>query len=368
MPISAPLGAEFPALPPVPVGARAATRGRRGIGGPGAELRKGTVTARCERTGTVDIAYDDGKTWAGCPERHLLVLRTEGGGEEAENEWDWYLPEGPGRPRVALHRVEPGAWSDRASLDAIFAQIVANFRPHTVRYSNTNPKIAAADAANFDGVVENEYVHGTSEAPTQWKASAYCDLDPEMAGAMQRNITVDKELREICDPLLRYCDERFVAFYERLHGRGAVKDLGRMQSFITRYRPVRGESGLLRHVDGAQVDGSAILALPTPTEFEAGGVTVWERLDGQRDDEGELKEVEYPYPMAPGDMCLLDSCVWHQGNPITAGERWSLVIFYRVTRKKPGSRLGDALRMAARDGILHSAIAASQLRTSEQQR
>ena len=62
--------------------------------------------------------------------------------------------------------------------------------------------------------------------------------------------------------------------------------------------------------------------------FVGGGVTVWE---------GE-PEVAYDYPMHPGDMCFLDNYVWHQGNPITAGERWSLVIFY-ATKHAPGNRL-----------------------------
>lgn len=43
-------------------------------------------------------------------------------------------------------------------------------------------------------------------------------------------------------------------------------------------------------------------------------------------------------------MCLLDNYVWHQGNPIRSGERWSLVIFYAV-RPATQSRL---LRVVAR--------------------
>ena len=36
--------------------------------------------------------------------------------------------------------------------------------------------------------------------------------------------------------------------------------------------------------------------------------------------------------MNEGDICFLDKLVWHQANPITAGERWVLVIFYRTFR------------------------------------
>ena len=66
----------------------------------------------------------------------------------------------------------------------------------------------------------------------------------------------------------------------------------------------------------AQVDGSLILALPTDVEWRGsgGGVTVWE---GPEED-----EVQWDYPMNPGDVCFLDHYVWHQGNPITTGERW----------------------------------------------
>ena len=36
----------------------------------------------------------------------------------------------------------------------------------------------------------------------------------------------------------------------------------------------------------------------------------------------EEDEVQWDYPMNPGDVCFLDHYVWHQGNPITTGERW----------------------------------------------
>ena len=64
-------------------------------------------------------------------------------------------------------------------------------------------------------------------------------------------------------------------------------------------------------------------------------------------------EVTYKYPMAAGDMCMLDNYVWHQGNPITAGERWSLVIFYAVSNKTAQTsntqRLLQTMKRAAMD-------------------
>ena len=59
-------------------------------------------------------------------------------------------------------------------------------------------------------------------------------------------------------------------------------------------------------------------------------------------------EQPHMFPMEAGDVCLLDNFVWHQvmcalqsyqtnqlllqGNPITSGERWALVIFYSVRK------------------------------------
>merc|ERR1711998_608564 len=70
--------------------------------------------------------------------------------------------------------------------------------------------------------------------------------------------------------------ELFVPWYEKIHGEGSVLALSRMQSFVTRYRARPNENALLRHIDGALVDGSLILALPTDVPFEGGGVTVWD--------------------------------------------------------------------------------------------
>ena len=96
----------------------------------------------------------------------------------------------------------------------------------------------------------------------------------------------------------------------------------RLQSFVTRYRPNVDETHLPRHIDGANVDGSLVLGLPTYSGFgDSGGLTVW---DGEADGE------TFVYPVACGDACLLDSRVWHQSNPISHGERWVIVIFYEV--------------------------------------
>ena len=97
----------------------------------------------------------------------------------------------------------------------------------------------------------------------------------------------------------------------------------RLQSFITRYRPLPGEASLPKHVDGISLDGSLVIGLPTSRPFAGGGLTVWE---GNPDD----PDASHFFPMHPGDACFLDRLVWHQANPVTAGERWAIVIFYKA--------------------------------------
>ena len=83
---------------------------------------------------------------------------------------------------------------------------------------------------------------------------------------------------------------------------------------------------LLQHVDGVQIDASIVIGLPTDKQWEGGGLTVWD---------GKPERQQFDYSMPPGSACFLDRMVWHQANPVTSGERWALVIFYKV-------RTGDA--------------------------
>lgn len=221
---------------------------------------------------------------------------------------------------------------DRDALNSAFLAIKRVFVPQSVKYSNTNPKIAATDGH-----------HGKD---IEWKVSCYIDL-AEHRGAMQKGIEPSAAMREACADLLERCDDIFTAWYTSVHGEGSVRKLTRRQSFVTRYRPLPQQSGLLRHVDGADVDGSLILALtgetgegdPIDIPFAGGGVTVW---DGE-------PEVARHYAMRPGDICTLDNCVWHQGNPISAGERWALVIFYDVGQTHKMRRLARIVLKAAQE-------------------
>jgi len=201
------------------------------------------------------------------------------------------------------------------------------------------------------------------------------EVDNATPGAAQRGVACDPDLLDVMAPLLEQCNAQFTQWYESLHGKGSVPQLKRLQSFVTRYRPLPHENALLRHVDGAHVDGSVILALPTDSPFAGGGVTVWEptpspqlpppskppaqqkpqqqqQQQEQHTSRGATQptstaavtdagvssgvgeelaskmprppgcasvsackgrpELAYTYPMPPGSLCLLDNCVWHQ--------------------------------------------------------
>merc|ERR1719434_672944 len=129
-------------------------------------------------------------------------------------------------------------------------------------------------------------------------------------------------------PILTLCTDAFAAWHCR---RAAVPSVhvSIMNGFVTRYRPVHEEDQLKKHIDGSNVDGSVILALPTDDPFEGGALHVW---DGK-------PQKEFVYRMQPGDAIFLDNAVWHQAKPITAGTRWALVLFLRL-RTPAGTTVG----------------------------
>ena len=220
-------------------------------------------------------------------------------------------------------------------LEELFPKIKEVFQPHVVKYKNTNNYIRKEDAAQSGT--------GGTQEKVDWKVSSYMELHGSLGGQMQKQVQCDLRLLSLCLPMLQKCDELFSEWYCSKKGAGAIHELVRLQSFITRYRVNSDESaGLLRHIDGVQVDGSVILALPADADKDwrgtGGGVTVWE---GPEED-----EVQWDYAMEPGDICFLDNYVWHQGNPIKKGERWALVIFYR-TKKVKGTRFSRMFLKAA---------------------
>uniref|UniRef100_A0A7S4C089 Fe2OG dioxygenase domain-containing protein n=1 Tax=Chrysotila carterae TaxID=13221 RepID=A0A7S4C089_CHRCT len=207
------------------------------------------------------------------------------------------------------HELLQGA-VDSDRLQRIFADIVKAFDPQQVDYSN------AAYGKNH------------------WQLSCFMEYSSGVA-AGSIDLSRGAPLMAVCCDVLRECDDIFLRWYEQSHPcpKTATRSLTRLQSFVTRYTPKPEETHLPRHIDGANVDGSLVLGLPTHEAFEGGGLTVW---DG--DGESEV----FRYPVGVGDVCLLDSRVWHQSNPVLSGERWVIVIFYQVCTSKGGSNRGGA--------------------------
>jgi len=196
-------------------------------------------------------------------------------------------------------------------LQAAFDAIRAAFRPQQVDYSNT------------------------AYGKDHWNLSCFMEYTNGVA-TKKVDLASGQPLMQVCEGILADCDACFLKWYDTLHPRAkdSTRTLVRMQSFVTRYRPNPDETHLPRHIDGANVDGSLVLGLPTYSEFgDSGGLTVW---DGENDAE------QFRYPVASGDACMLDSRVWHQSNPISHGERWVIVIFYEV--KTSGKQKGEAPR------------------------
>eukprot|EP00613_Pedinella_sp_CCMP2098_P028494 CAMPEP_0171703688 /NCGR_PEP_ID=MMETSP0991-20121206/12263_1 /TAXON_ID=483369 /ORGANISM="non described non described, Strain CCMP2098" /LENGTH=402 /DNA_ID=CAMNT_0012293115 /DNA_START=64 /DNA_END=1272 /DNA_ORIENTATION=- len=361
--------------------------------------------------GTFSLTYEDGDFWANVPADRITTV--DGVGLVPSHS---LLPAAAAlvglEPSKLRHSVVEGA-VDAELLARVFPEIKSVFVPQVVKYSNTNPDIADEDGGS----------HGEK---IDWKVSSYMEVDTATTpGAAQKNVRCDLRLKHVCQPLLDQCNAVFTSWYERQHGAGSVKELVRLQSFVTRYRPLPNENALLRHIDGAHVDGSIILALPTDKPWSGGGVTVWEHSSpestssptsslraaeaeaaaaaaarvagvapehgaaetvvaaaatrvaaasslasgdsgriGRTDGSGGLQpragtkegEVAFEYPLRAGDLCLLDNYVWHQGNPITHGERWSLVIFYAV-QEACTSRLLNIVKKAAAAKLRESSTA-----------
>lgn len=89
------------------------------------------------------------------------------------------------------------------------------------------------------------------------QVSSYMELDPSLGGQMQKQVTCNQELLNVCLPMLEACDAQFSDWYRSKKGPDSIHKLVRLQSFITRYRVNPDESaGLLRHIDGVQVCSS----------------------------------------------------------------------------------------------------------------
>ncbi len=150
----------------------------------------------------------------------------------------------------------------------------------------------------------------------RWKISCYIVVLEKWKPKIMPHAPMVDALSDVVD----LCCRRFEAWYLERFERSRRASV--MNAFVTRYRPKPDEAELKKHIDGANVDGSVILALPTDEPFEGGRLKVW---DGR-------PTVLHEYAMAPGDCIFLDARVWHQGCAISSGARYALVLFLRLNK------------------------------------
>lgn len=157
-----------------------------------------------------------------------------------------------------------------------------------------------------------------------WTQSCYM----ECHGHWSPQVPVTQALADCMRPVLDQCRERFTEWYKELHGLEKVEVVA-LNSFITKYVPSEGKDEFGKHVDSAKTEGSLILALPTDDPHDWPGLKVW---DGPKGADGERPE--HHYVLNPGDICCLDSLIWHHGLPISKGTRYVAVVFYQCTWKR----------------------------------
>ena len=248
------------------------------------------------------------------------------------------------RARAALRRLAPpGGVDDDAGS---FAVIPGAPKQLSTRSSLFTKKKKYPRHINLEAAIDPKELEGLFPAiKANWKG-AVLDYTETIGYSRYKNWSISCYLRvwdgwtprtgshaplvAVMDPILDEAQRLFTEWYKEYHGLAAVEVL-LMNSFVTRYRPVNDEDQLKKHVDGRKVDGSLILDLPTDMPYEGGKLSVWDGPD----------RTETLYQMKPGDLMMLDNMVWHQAHPITSGERWALVIFFKCKWKAaPGGKAG----------------------------
>eukprot|EP00516_Mucochytrium_quahogii_P001863 CAMPEP_0203760656 /NCGR_PEP_ID=MMETSP0098-20131031/13910_1 /ASSEMBLY_ACC=CAM_ASM_000208 /TAXON_ID=96639 /ORGANISM=" , Strain NY0313808BC1" /LENGTH=306 /DNA_ID=CAMNT_0050654325 /DNA_START=209 /DNA_END=1126 /DNA_ORIENTATION=+ len=151
-----------------------------------------------------------------------------------------------------------------------------------------------------------------------WTQSCYMECHPQW----NPQVEITQPLFDSMAPLLEKCKVVFADWYKELHGLEEVEVIT-LNSFVTKYVPKEGKDEFGKHVDSAKVDGSLILSLPTDEPHDWPGLIVW---DGPKGTDG--KRPEQTYVIQPGDVCCLDTLIWHHGLPITKGARYVSVCFY----------------------------------------
>jgi hypothetical protein len=157
-----------------------------------------------------------------------------------------------------------------------------------------------------------------------WTQSSYMEIHPRWTPQPPINAQMYAHLQGVQER----CRRVFAQWYCDLHGLQEV-EVTTLNSFVTKYVPATGKSEFGKHVDGARVHGSLVLALPTDEPHDWPGMLVW---DGpkRRGPAGRDPRPEHLYQMLPGDALVLDRIVWHHGLPITKGSRFVVVNFYEV--------------------------------------
>ena len=161
-----------------------------------------------------------------------------------------------------------------------------------------------------------------------WKQSCYMQVhdrwNPKPEGGV--NVALYKHMENIQEK----CRLLFMEWYMELHNLEEVEVIV-LNSFITKYVAEKGKNEFGKHVDGAKVDGSLVLALPTDEENDWPGMLVW---DGAKGRGHKDPRPEHVYNMQPGDALVLDKLVWHHALPISKGKRFVVVNFYGCKWKK----------------------------------
>lgn len=175
-----------------------------------------------------------------------------------------------------------------------------------------------------DAYVQQPLDYGrNSRYGDKWKISCYLVVMENW----KPKILPHQPMVDVLGPTMAKCVELFGQWHQRMRSLASV-EVSVMNAFVTRYRPVAEEDQLKKHIDGANVDGSVVLALPTDDPFEGGALHVW---DGRT----ATGPKEHIYQMQPGDMLMMENAVWHQAMPISAGTRWALVLFLRLKNAIP---------------------------------
>jgi len=132
-----------------------------------------TVRSGPHADGTYALTYADGDRWDAVPPDRIrtvgsheplalaaAVVKLGGGGTGGTGAAD---PGGGGGTSAGLRHAVALSAVDPAYLDELFPKIKAIFKPQVVKYSNTNPDIAAADGG----------AHGEK---VDWKVSSYMEV------------------------------------------------------------------------------------------------------------------------------------------------------------------------------------------------